>query len=153
MARSLCLEFIGISGLHRGHNTGLDDLNWEVCPGQICGSKVLPRHQSGSLDTIDSHQPARCSVVVDSRVEPFRFDGGDTPTVSGVERRSQLFLSDEVRAGIGTLITEAQTYRVPQCSVTDTRLAKYPGRSLPSKVWMVVQQGIKNARPRRGADR
>jgi hypothetical protein len=34
--------------------------------------------------------------------------GGDIPSSAGVERRSQLLLSDGVRAGIGTIVTEAQ---------------------------------------------
>src|ERR1019366_6848401 len=36
------------------------------------------------------------------------FNGGDLPSMAGVERRSQLFLTDGVRASIGTLIAEAQ---------------------------------------------
>jgi hypothetical protein len=39
---------------------------------------------------------------------PVRIDGGDIPSIPRVERRSQLFLADGVRASIGTLVTEAQ---------------------------------------------
>jgi uncharacterized protein YbjT (DUF2867 family) len=39
-----------------------------------------------------------------SRLNPVRFDGGDLPSSAGVERRSQRFLTDGVRAGIGTIV-------------------------------------------------
>ena len=42
------------------------------------------------------------------RLNPVRFDGGDIPSGAGVERRSQLFLADGVRASIGTTVAEAQ---------------------------------------------
>ncbi len=42
------------------------------------------------------------------RLNPVRFDGGDIPSTAGVERRCQLFLTDGVRASIGTIVTEAQ---------------------------------------------
>ncbi len=60
------------------------------------------------LDPFDCREPSRCAVVVVSRLNPVRFDGGDIPTIAGVERRSQLFLTDGVRASIGTIVTEAQ---------------------------------------------
>ena len=47
-------------------------------------------------------------MVVVSRLNPVRFDGGDIPSIAGVERRSQLFLTDGVRASIGTIVAEAQ---------------------------------------------
>src|SRR5271170_1868895 len=50
------------------------------------------------LDPFDRREPGRCAVVVESRVNPVRFDGGDIPSVTGVERRSQFFLTDWVRA-------------------------------------------------------
>src|ERR1035441_7252544 len=60
------------------------------------------------LDPFDCREPGRCAVVVESRLNPVRFDGGDVPSIAGVERRSQLFLTDGVRASIGTVVTEAQ---------------------------------------------
>ena len=40
------------------------------------------------------------------------------------------------------------TYRVPSCLVTDARLATYPGRSSPSKVWNSPQSStVSNLRP------
>ena len=59
------------------------------------------------LDPFDCREPGRCAVVVVSRLNPVRFDGGDIPSIAGVERRSQLFLTDGVRASIGTIVTEA----------------------------------------------
>jgi hypothetical protein len=47
-------------------------------------------------------------VVVISRLNPVRFDGGDIPSIAEVERRSQLILTDGVRASVGTIVTEAQ---------------------------------------------
>jgi len=44
---------------------------------------------------------------VESGVKPVGFDGGDIPSIAEVERRSQLFLADWVRANIGTNVTEA----------------------------------------------
>ena len=64
--------------------------------------------QSRSLDPFDCREPGRCAVIVVSRLNPVRFDGGDIPSIAGVERRSQLFLTDGVRASIGTIVTEAQ---------------------------------------------
>jgi hypothetical protein len=43
-----------------------------------------------------------------SRLNPIRFDGGDIPSSAGVERRSQLFRADGVRACLRTIATEAQ---------------------------------------------
>ena len=64
-----------------------------------------------ALDPLDSREPGRCAVVVVSRLNPVRFDGGDTPSIAEAERRSQLFAADGVRASIGTLVTEAQQSR------------------------------------------
>src|SRR4030095_4421057 len=61
-----------------------------------------------SLDPFDCREPGRCAVVVASRLNPIGFDGGDIPSIAGVERRSQLFLTDGVRASIGTIVAEAQ---------------------------------------------
>src|ERR1017187_9255144 len=60
------------------------------------------------LEPIDCREPGRCAVViVVSRLNPVRFDGGDIPSIAGDERRSQLFLTDGVRASVGTIVTEA----------------------------------------------
>ena len=64
--------------------------------------------QSRSLDPFNCREPRRCAVVVVSRLNPARFDGSDIPSKAGVERRSQLFLTDGVRASIGTIVTKAQ---------------------------------------------
>jgi hypothetical protein len=69
---------------------------------------ALRSDRSRGLDPLDGRQPGRCAVVVVSRVNPVRFDGGDLPSRPGVERRAQLFLPDGVRARIGTIVTEAQ---------------------------------------------
>ena len=47
-------------------------------------------------------------MVVESRLNPVWFNGGDISSIAGIERGSQLFLTDGVRAGIGTLVAEAQ---------------------------------------------
>jgi hypothetical protein len=60
------------------------------------------------LDPFDCREPGRCAVSVESRLKPVRFDGGEIPSSTGVERRSQLFLRNGVRAGIGTIVAEAQ---------------------------------------------
>src|SRR5438094_3888940 len=65
-------------------------------------------NQFRSLDPFDCREPGGCAVVVISRLNPVRFDAGDIPSIAGVERRSQLFLTDGVRASIGTIVTEAQ---------------------------------------------
>src|SRR5437867_9496818 len=64
--------------------------------------------RSRSLVPFDCREPCRCAVVVVSRLNPVLFDGGDIPSIAGVERRSQLFVTDGVRASIGTIVTEAQ---------------------------------------------
>ena len=64
--------------------------------------------QSRGLDPFDRREPGRCAIVVESRLNPVRFYGGDIPSTAGVERRSQLILTDGVRASIGTIVTEAQ---------------------------------------------
>ena len=57
----------------------------------------------------DRSEPGRCAdVAVISRLNPVRFDGGDTPSIAGAKRRSQFFLANRVWAGIGTFVTEAQ---------------------------------------------
>ena len=61
--------------------------------------------QFRSLDPFDCREPGRCTVVVVSRLNPVRFDSGDMPSSAGVERRFQLFLTDGVRASIGTIVT------------------------------------------------
>ena len=87
-----------------------------------------------NLESFDCREPSRCAVViVESRPKPVRFDGGDIPSIAEVERRSQLFLTDRMGAGIGTSITKHNTNRVPSCSVTKARPATYCVRSSPSK--------------------
>src|SRR5208283_445336 len=76
--------------------------------GGTCFFYPLSTDQFRSLDPFDCREPGRCAVVVNSRLKPVRFDGGNIPTIAGVERRSQLFLTDGVRASIGTIVTEAQ---------------------------------------------
>ncbi len=65
-----------------------------------------------ALDPFDCREPGRCAVVLVSRLNPVRFDGGDIPSIAGLERRSQFFLTDGVRASIGTIVTEAQHIQV-----------------------------------------
>ena len=61
-----------------------------------------------TLDSFDGREPGRCAVVVVSRLNPIRFDGGDNPPVAGSECRSQLFLTDGMRAGLRAIVTETQ---------------------------------------------
>jgi hypothetical protein len=65
----------------------------------------------------------RCAVVVVSRPNPVRFDGVGIPSDAGVERRSQLFVTDGVRASTGPSSLKHSTYRVASCPVTDARPA------------------------------
>ena len=44
-------------------------------------------------------------MLVVSRQNPLRFDGGDVPAGATIERCSQISLTDGVRAGVGTLVT------------------------------------------------
>jgi hypothetical protein len=70
--------------------------------------------QFRGLDSYDCREPGRCAVVVVvSRPNPVRFDGSDIPSSAGIERRSQLFLTDGVRASIGTIVTEPQHIQGP----------------------------------------
>ncbi len=71
-------------------------------------------HRVRSLDPFDCREPSRRAVVVESRLNPVRFDGGNIPSTAGVERCSQFFPTDRVRASTGTLVTEAQHI---QCSI------------------------------------
>lgn len=67
------------------------------------------RTVTAALDAFDCGEPSRCAVVaVESGHQPLRFDGDDIPSSAGIERRSQLLLSDGVRASIGTVVAEAQ---------------------------------------------
>ena len=47
-------------------------------------------------------------MVVVSRLNPVRFNGGDIPSIVGFERRSPFFLGHGVRTRSGTIVTEAQ---------------------------------------------
>src|ERR1700720_2338513 len=69
---------------------------------------AYPTTNSALLDPFDCREPGRCAVVVVSRLNPVRFDGSDIPSIAGVERRSQLCLTDGVRASIETIVTKAQ---------------------------------------------
>ena len=61
------------------------------------------------LDPFDGCEPGWGAVVaVESCVNPVRFDGGYIPSIAESERRSQVLLTDGMRSGIGTLVTEAQ---------------------------------------------
>ena len=64
-------------------------------------------NSEGASDPFDCREPGRRAVVVESRLNPVCFNGGDIPSITGIERRSQLFLTDGVRASIRNLITEA----------------------------------------------
>jgi hypothetical protein len=87
------------------HLHGLSTSNFSPAWEQLLGTG---HGLSAALDPLDCREPGRCAVVVISRLNPVRFDGGDIPSSTGVERCSQLFLTDGVRANIGTIITEAQ---------------------------------------------
>src|SRR5882724_4495561 len=101
MRAAVTLPFLALSsvwGCNSGKNVVivLDD-QWAV-----------KQARSRGLDPFDCREPGRCPVVVVSRLNPVRLDGGDIPSIAGVERRSQLFLTDGMRASIGTMVTEAQ---------------------------------------------
>src|SRR5262245_35243454 len=78
----------------------------------ITNESVTQRNRAPSrpacLDPFDRREPGRCTIVVVPRLNPVRFDRGDMPSGAGIERRTQLFPTDGMRAGIGTNITEAQ---------------------------------------------
>jgi hypothetical protein len=100
----VCVLFDGSVVLSFGVKTA-----WCVLHIMTDGTGLLTGpDQSHSLDPFDCREPGRCAVVVESRLNPVRLYGGDVPSTAGVERRSQLFLSDRVRASIGTLVTKAQ---------------------------------------------
>lgn len=82
-----------------------------IVPSEVLDEVAAIAHradQSRSLDPFYCREPGRYAVVVVCRLNPVRFDGGDIPSIAGVERRSQLFLTDGVRASIRTIVTEAQ---------------------------------------------
>jgi hypothetical protein len=58
-------------------------------------------------------------MVVECGLKPVWFNGGDMPPIAAVERRSQLFLTDWVRARIRIIITEAQ--HMERCIVLSDR--------------------------------
>src|SRR5829696_1999299 len=66
-----------------------------------------------ALDPFDGRQPGRGAVVVKAGLDPVRLESGDVPPGAGVERRSQLLLTDRVRARVGTLVAEAQDMQGP----------------------------------------
>ena len=47
-------------------------------------------------------------MVVESSLDPVRFDGKDGPSLRGAERRVHLYLPDGMRASIGSSVAEAQ---------------------------------------------
>ncbi len=71
------------------------------------GAQRLQSPRKYSLNPFDRCEPGRRTVFVESGVKPVGFDGGDIPSIAEVERRSQLFLADWVRANIGAHVTEA----------------------------------------------
>jgi len=80
---------------------------WPSPPSELKSRDTII--QPRSLDSFDCREPGRCAVlVVVSSLNPARFDGGDIPSIAWVECRPQLFLTDGVRASIGTIVTEAQ---------------------------------------------
>ena len=52
-------------------------------------SHMMHMHRSAgrSLDPFDCREPGRCAVVVVSRLNPVRFNGGDIPSMAGVEEK------------------------------------------------------------------
>ena len=60
------------------------------------------------MDSFDSCKPGWCAMVAVSRLNPGWFDDSDIPSVRGAERRSQLVLTDRMRASLGPIFTEAQ---------------------------------------------
>jgi hypothetical protein len=41
-----------------------------------------PGAKTPSLDPLECCEPGWCAVVVDSRLKPVRFDGGDMPSIA-----------------------------------------------------------------------
>lgn len=73
--------------------------------------------QSRSLDPFERRERGRYAVVMVSRPNPLRLDGGDIPFVAEVERRSELFLTG--RASIGSIVIEAHPYSL-ECASVET---------------------------------
>jgi hypothetical protein len=71
------------------------------------------RQTEGSLDPFNCRQPGRCAIVVVSRPNSVRFDGGHIPSRPGVERYLQIPLTHRVRASVGTIVAEAQHIHGP----------------------------------------
>lgn len=66
---------------------------------------------------------------MEPRLDPLRLDGLDIPSGGRVERRSQFFLTDGMRAGFGPRVAETQYI---QCSIVfgNRRQTRYVRKSL-----------------------
>ena len=84
---------------------------------------------------------------MESGVNAVAFDGGDSPTTGGVERGSQLFLADGMRAGIGTFIAEAQHKQgcVALGHGRQTRQVSRPLGGVEGVEQSAVEHGLKHA--------
>lgn len=70
---------------------------------------AMRAYKRRGLEAFDCGEPCRRAVViVKSRANPVWNDGGDCPSLAGVESSAQLFLTDGVRAGIGNTVAETQ---------------------------------------------
>jgi hypothetical protein len=94
-------EKVSYTMLIQGILSKMRSAHWATLPLTWAG-------QFRSLDPFDCREPRRCAVVVESRLNPVWFNGGDIPSITWIQRRSQLFLSDGVRTTLGTIVTETQ---------------------------------------------
>jgi hypothetical protein len=70
--------------------------------------------RSSWLDPFDLRQPGRCTLRVESCLDPIRTDGGNAPAAATFERCPQLLLTDGMRAtGIRSDVTETEHVQVP----------------------------------------
>src|ERR1700722_2490574 len=100
-----------------------------------------------SLDQFDGCEPGGCAVFVERRMNAVWFESGDVPCVGGAECGSQFPLADGMRAGIGTVVTEAQYV---QSSVVvgyrrQTRRVSWPLFGVEGVEESGIQHGLKGA--------
>ncbi len=67
-----------------------------------------PADRGRRLDPFDRREPGRRAPLVECCLKSVWFNRSDIPSGAAVERRSQFFLTDRVRASLGAFVTEAQ---------------------------------------------
>jgi hypothetical protein len=100
-----------------------------------------------TLHPFDCREPRWRTIVVKSRLNAIPFDGDNLPSIARAECRSQLFLTDGVRACVGTLVAEAQDIQ-GSIGFGHRRQARGVSRSLVDIEGVeetAVQHGLKRA--------